>query len=241
VIEAHLASCTVCQDVLAAEQRLLSEIDHVLGAVGRAEPSPIFLARARAMALERPARSQESEWLLALGRWPIWALSALAGAVLIAALVDRTRPPVERSPTVASAPAGRSAAGVPLSPGVSSGPPPFVAEHSPAPAVELPSSSTTLPSREPLRPTASREGEANPLRSLAHASSGPSAIVPPGQADALVRLAALIDAGSVAPPAMLLEPPDPDKELRPPADLHFRPLAIQPLVDEGSDPEGDTL
>ena len=236
-LEAHLVSCAVCQDVLAAERRLLAKIDHALEGVGRVEPSPVFLTRVRAIAMERPPRSEKSWRLPALGRWPIWALSALAGAVLITALVARTRPSsVERSPAGVSAPGGPSAPGVP------SGPPPLAAQHPPAPAVALPSSSPTLPSKEPLRPTASHEGVATLLRSLARPSfSEPSAIVPPGQADALVRLAALIDAGSVAPPALLLDPPDPDQELRPPAALEIRPLAIEPIAREGGDSEGDTL
>lgn len=236
-LEAHLASCAVCQDVLATEQRLLAEIDSAIEGVGRIEPSPIFLARARAAALEQPLpSSRRSRLLPVLAPGPIWALPALVAAVLIAALVARTRPSsVERSGTVVSAPAG------PSFPGVPSAPAPLAAEHSPARAAALPSSSPRLPSREALRPTESREGVANPSRSLAHASLSEPALVPPGQADALVRLAVLIDAGSVAPPAMLLEPPDPDQELRPPADLHLRPLSIEPLVDDSSDNEGDTL
>lgn len=224
-LEAHLASCAVCQEVVAAEQRLLSEIDRALDGIGQVAPSPVFLARARAVALDRPRPSLPSGRLAVLRRWPVWALPVLAGGVLIAAFVARTRPPVEPTPGV---------------PSVSSTPL-LAARHSPAPAAS-PSSSPAPLSSEPLRhPTASREMAAASRRSSDRPPSlEPPAIVPPGQADALVRLATLIDAGSLAPPALLLEPPDPDQELRPPAELDLRPLAIEPIVREGADNEGDT-
>jgi hypothetical protein len=44
----------------------------------------------------------------------------------------------------------------------------------------------------------------------------------------------------MAPPALLLEPPDLDQELRLPAALDLGPLAIEPIVREGADNEGDT-
>ena len=224
-LEAHLASCAVCQEVLVAEQRLLSEIDLVLDGVGRVEPSPNFLARARAVALD-PPRLLPSARRAVLRWWPVSALAALAGALLMAALVASTRPIAEPTPGVPSA----------------SSTPPFAARHSPAPAASASSSPAPLLS-EPLRPpTASREVAAATRRPLARQSfREPRAIVPPGPVDALVRLATLIAAGSVAPPALLLEPPDPDQELRLPAELQVRPPAIKPIVGEGADNEGDTL
>ena len=219
-LEAHLESCTVCQEVVAAEHRLLSEIARALDGIGRVEPSPTFLARARS--LDRPLLLPPSGRLAVLRRWPVWAL---AGALLIAALVARTRPPVE--PT----------RGAPYA----SSTPPVYASHAPAPA-ESPASDPTPVAREPLLPTVSRATVAPTQRSLARPPSlEPPAIVPPGQADALVRLATLIEAGSLAPPALLLEPPDPAQELRPPAELHLRPVAIEPIRREGADNEGDTL
>jgi hypothetical protein len=207
-LEAHLESCTVCQEVVAAEQRLLSEIDRALDGIGRVEPSPTFLARARS--LDRPQRLPPSGRLAVLRRWPVWALPALAGALLIAALAARSTPP-------------------------------FATRHPPAPATASPSSTASPLSSEPLRPAATHEPAAATRPSLARPpSSEPAAIVPPGQADALVRLASLIATGAVAPPALLLEPPDPAQEIRQPAELNFRPLTIAPIVDEG-DTEGDML
>jgi hypothetical protein len=236
-LEAHLASCTVCQQVMASEQRLLAEIDYALGAVGRVQPSPIFLAQARATALHRPRRTWLVGRLPAMTRLPIWALSAAAAALVIAALVARTRPS-----SVEPTPALVSATGVPSA----SSTPPLAATHPPALATASPSSnpSSSAPplSRVPLPPPTSRETSAATRRSLARPpSSEPSILVPPGQADALVRLAVLINAGSVAPPVLLLEPPDPVQELRPPAELQIRPLAIEPIMSEGADNEGDTL
>jgi hypothetical protein len=230
-LEAHLASCAVCQEVIAAEQRLLSEIDRALDRVGQVETSPVFLARARAVALDQPRRSRPSGRLALPERWPVWALPALAGVLLISALVAWTRPTVEPTPGTPSA----------------SSSPPVVAGHSPAPGAASPSSIPHAPASpdsllEPLLPPTTREAAAATRPSLARPPSPePSAIVPAGQADALVRLATLIAAGSVAPPALLLDPPDPDQELRPPAELDLRPLVIAPIAREGADNEGDTL
>jgi hypothetical protein len=221
-LEAHLAICAVCQEVVAAEQRLLAEIDRALDGVGQVEPSPAFLARARAVALDQSRPLLPSGRWAVLRRWPVWALPALAGALLLAALVTRMRPAIE--PT----------RGVPYA----SSTPPASARHAPAATA---SSSATPVSSEPLRRTAAHETAAAPGRALARPLfSEPAAIVPPGQADALVRLATLIASGSVTPPALLLEPPDPAQEIRQPAELNFRPLTIAPIGDEGAD-EGDTL
>jgi hypothetical protein len=225
-LEAHLASCAVCREVVAAEQHLLTQIDRALDGVARVEPSPMFLARARAVALH-PSRRSLPPWRFAvLPRWPVWALPALGGVLLIGALVGRTRPPAE--PT----------RGAPYA----SSTPPVSARHAPAPAASD-SSSPAPVLNDPLRPpTASRERAAATPRSLVRPPSlDPPAIVPPGQADAIVRLATLMAAGSVAPPALLLDPPDPAQELRPPTELHFRPLAIEPIRREDADNEGDTL
>ena len=219
-LAAHLVGCAACQHVLAAEQRLLSDIDRVLEGLSRVEPSPIFLARARAIALDGQ-RSRTSGRLLE--RWPFWALPALAAALLIAALAARTRLPVERAPAVVSAPGEPSASRT-------------------APSNPSSSTTTTPFSRKPLPPPSSRETAAATRRSLARLpSSEPSVLVPPGQADALVRLAVLISEGSVPPPALLLDPPNPVQELRPPAELQIRPLVIEPIMGEGADNEGDTL
>ena len=63
-------------------------------------------------------------------------------------------------------------------------------------------------------------------------------LVPPGQEEALVRLAALVATGTVAPPASLVDPPDPTRPLAPPAELSLPPLAIEPLRPEGPENEG---
>ena len=67
------------------------------------------------------------------------------------------------------------------------------------------------------------------------------ALVPPGQEEAFVRFAALVATGSVAPPHLLVDPPDPARELDSPADLNFGALAIRPIAPDGADTEGDTL
>lgn len=63
-------------------------------------------------------------------------------------------------------------------------------------------------------------------------------LVPPGQEEALVRLADLVARGAVAPPASLVNPPDPTQPLTPPAELSLPPLAIEPLGQENAENEG---
>jgi len=63
-------------------------------------------------------------------------------------------------------------------------------------------------------------------------------LVPPGQEEAIVRLAVLVATGAVAPPPSLVNPPDPTQPLTPPAELSLPPLAIEPLGPAAAENEG---
>ncbi len=97
------------------------------------------------------------------------------------------------------------------------------------------------PVPEPPATTLSRPPAAWPPgapRSVRPSEDRLAVLVPPGQEEALVRLAALVATGTVAPPASLVDPPDPTRPLAPPAELSLPPLAIEPLRPEGPENEG---
>ena len=54
----------------------------------------------------------------------------------------------------------------------------------------------------------------------------------------MVRLAVLVATGAVAPPASLVNPPDPTQPLTPPAELSLPALAIEPLGPASAENEG---
>lgn len=109
----------------------------------------------------------------------------------------------------------------------------------------------TLPSSPPasarpplpeLAASISRPPAVSPLPDAPHRARAPEdrllVLVPPGQEEAIVRLARLVAAGAVAPPASLVDPPDPSRPLTPPAELSFPPLAIEPLDPGAGKTEG---
>jgi hypothetical protein len=51
----HLVACRACEAALQAERRVVEEIDGTLAALGQANPSPAFIARARALSAHPPA------------------------------------------------------------------------------------------------------------------------------------------------------------------------------------------
>ncbi len=63
-------------------------------------------------------------------------------------------------------------------------------------------------------------------------------LVPPGQEEAIVRLAGLVVTGVVAPPDSLVNPPDATQPLAPPDEVTVPPLAIEPLSPGASENEG---
>jgi len=63
-------------------------------------------------------------------------------------------------------------------------------------------------------------------------------LVPPGQEEAIVRLASLVAAGAATPPASLVNPPDPTQPLTPSVELSLPPLAIEPLGSGAAENEG---
>ena len=205
--EAHLASCEACRARVATEQGLLAAIDATLDGVRQTEPSPTFMARARAAALDA---SRPSTRFGPFGRLA-WNTAAAVAAVALAAALGVI---VARGPRPAD----------PIAPSPSSLPRPSVRPSLPPP-----------PATASLPPAASPHDAPRPVRL---ADDRLAVLVPPGQEEAIVRLAVLVATGAVAPPPSLVNPPDPTQPLTPPAELSLPPLAIEPLGPAAAENEG---
>ena len=215
-LEAHLASCEACRDVFASERRLLAAVDRVLDGARRVEPSPEFLARARRIPDEAPAREP---WTSGAG----WTMGLAAGLVALLAaaglFLRGGAPPRDVAERADSAPSA-----VRASPAL---PPVSAAASIPAPPSPIPASLEPAPPPAPPGPAT--------IRPARRVDDPPAVLVPPGQAEALVRLARLATSGEVAPPTLLLRPPEVAVPLSPPEELTIPPL--EPLAGEEA---GDT-
>jgi hypothetical protein len=213
-LETHLASCEACREKLAVGERLRGAIDTTLDRLRQVEPSPAFLARARTAARDGSLASPRFGWLGGLG-WsalPAAAVLALAVGVIVTHerwLSEPTRPmPPASPPTTARAT------------------PPEPMTSVPRPQV-VP---RAVPPPDARGRAAASEARA-PEDRLA-------VLVPPGQEEAIVRLASLVATGVATPPASLVNPPDPTQPLTPSVELSLPPLAIEPLGSGAAENEG---
>ena len=90
-LEAHLASCEACRARLATERRLRALVDTTLDGVRQIEPSPAFLARARAAALDASLPSRRFGRFDRFSWKPAAAVAAVALAVGFRVMVTRDR------------------------------------------------------------------------------------------------------------------------------------------------------
>lgn len=202
-LEGHLASCGDCRSQLAALRAALAGADAELAGLLAAEPSPELAVRIRrAVAESEASPAWRLGWL-----WPATAVAATLLVALAVALGRGTGPaPVPRvaedarPPQSAFAARGEEPAGEPLVPAVAAQPP------------------TPVPPAASLRPR--RAG-----RSVIPA--GPEVLVPPGEAEALLRFAAHLQTRGVSPESLLvadLSAPLPELDA-----MEIQPLEIVPL------------
>jgi hypothetical protein len=201
-LEAHLVGCAACRQELDALRRALALVETDLRQLLETEPSPALAARIRRAAAE-PLVS------------PAWrpgrVLQVVAAAALLAValVVTRGREP---GPEPARA--------------VDTHPPPANETPSPGPAARP--AATALPSAV-ASASASSVAVPHPRASTRPlAPPETEVLVPPGEAEALLRLVALLDRDRVAPPVMgAAGQASPDlAELRP---IDIAPLEIVPL------------
>jgi hypothetical protein len=172
-LKAHLAECADCREELAALRRVLEAVDAELRPFASSEPSPALAARIRQAASEPEARS---------GSRPAFALQALAAAAVLAAVAFVLL--LGRAPTptsVAALTPRPETSGTPLPASVA------------LPAATARPAASPRPREERVPATAAARRAASPE---------PEVVVPPGQMEALVRFAALVNRVRVAPPML---------------------------------------
>jgi hypothetical protein len=199
-VEAHLVSCEGCRQELEALRHALALAAAEMAGLVAAEPSPGLSARIRqAVAESGSAPAWRFGWL--------WTVTPAAAALLVALAVW-----VGRAPSPAAA-----VGGTPVIPGTTG---PLIPRERPC----RPQGSTSaVPGTVPADPrvgASSSGGQSHRRR--------PEVLVPRGEAEALVRFAALVHRDRHAPVAFLAAGrPSPD--LAEPAALDITPLEIVPL------------
>jgi len=201
-LEAHLETCVACREELDGLRRALDAVDAELRVLASVEPPPALAARIRQAATEPVA---------GVAWRPSLVFQALAAAFLVLAVAFvllRGRAPAPPSVATVS-------------------PRPSQAEASPKPAPPVPEapaaprSALSAQSKETIRrPSASARPAVPPE---------PEVLVPPGQLEALQRLAALVNRERIASPSLAaVEQGSP--ELVPPPPIDVRSVEITPLA-----------
>jgi len=200
-VEAHLAACAGCRGGLAELRRALALVDSELAELRSAEPSPELAVRIRSAVAASGAEQAKP------AGWP-WAALAAAAALLVAvAVVVRFGATPARQVT-----AGRPAPPASVTP----------TPEAPAPAT---AAATTEPAAAPRPSPRSETGR--PERPARTAPTEPEVLVPPGEAEALLRFAASLQQRGVSRDSLLVA--DLTAPLAEPAGLEIRPLEIVPL------------
>lgn len=208
---AHLPACDACRAELETLQRVLAAADAELGGLLSAAPSLDFAARVRAAVSEAPSAPawRPGFWL---------TLAGAAAALLVVVSLSALRGEPTRSRTAATQ--VERAAAAAEKPIFENASPPLVVPSPPSAAPPPPPVRKARPStRAPRAPRQSVQD--------------PEVMVPPDQAEALLRFAAGLQRRTVTPGSLLvanLDAPLPDA-----GDVHIRPIEIVPLG-----PEEDT-
>ena len=220
-LEAHLAACDACRVELEGLRRVLAIANAELGSLLSAAPSPEFAARIRTAVSEAPVAPS---W-----RPAFWLpFAAVAAALLVAVGLFALRNQQSRSTTVAVE--TQRAADSVEKPTPTGERAPVVAPAAPVltPPAAVASASSAAPAIRPA-PVRTAASSARPDTSRAPAVE-PEVLVPPGEAEALLRFAASVRQRRVAPGSLLVA------DLSAPLDessyVQIRPLEIVPLGPE---------
>ena len=218
-LEEHLAACEACREELAALRRALAVAEAEMARLVGAEPSPGLTARIRqSVAKSDSAPAWRFGWV-----WPAMAASV---ALLVAFAVWTARVPAPARVAVGAV-AGHSRS----SPGARPGPGDEGSAVPPAGGTSVPGSATLAPrsSGPTVRPEARRAGGSLGTRRVGSPRDDrPVVLVPQGEAEALVRFAAIVCRDRHAPGA-LATVGRPSTDLAEPPALVITPLEIVPL------------
>ncbi len=209
-VEAHLASCDACRAEVGVLRRALAMADEEMATLRTAEPSPELVVRIRqAVAESDGAPAWRLGWL--------WPAVAVAATVAVALAIWPGRGPQPGAPAASNTRPERPA---PVLPTV---PPEAPHEGSAAPA--------SFPTAAPLPAPEASTGPASPSSSrrprAPWGEALPEVLVPPGEAEALLRFAAHLQTRVVSPDSLLVA--DLSAPLPEPKDVEIRPLEIVPL------------
>jgi hypothetical protein len=205
-LEAHLASCARCRLELALLQDLLAVADGEMGGLAAAEPSPALGARIRQAVADQALAQAEPTAAWRLG-W-LWTATAVAVPLLVALALWKARGPEPApGPRLAVDGGQPSDAAAPVVPRDAG---------SPGPEESAVAASPTRVLDHRSRPT--------PTPAVV---AGPEVLVPPGEAEALLRFAALLRHRTVEPGSLLVA--DLEAPLSEPRAVDIAPIEIVPL------------
>ena len=233
-LHAHIAQCEPCRKAYQHACDLSALVDRGVASLVAGEPSPHFAARLRArIANEQP--EPRFAWL----EWkPVAAALALASVLAVAGIVWIT---THRNPAPTAVSSAREIASVRTA---SSPVGPAANPHSGTPAGSQPRSSLSARpptehgragSSQPAQPGDVAVARLVPRRPgadrRANSLAEPEVIVPPGQLEAVMQLAAAIRSGRIDGKQLLAAQKDMDKPIDIPP-LEIKPIQIPPVGSE---------
>ena len=227
-VEAHLAACEGCRADLAALRQALAVADAEMAGLVAAQPSPELGARIRqAVAEAEPSPAWRLGW--------VWPATAAAATLLVALAVWVGRAP---SPGPHLAVDGRAQRSTVATRTAESTPAPVIPRDLRLPGPEgsaIPSDPSSPGSnRAPRDDRAPAVGDRRSLPRARAATVGvprddsPEVLVPPGEAEALLRFVALVHRERLAP-AVLVAAGQPSLDLAELTPIDIKPLEIVPL------------
>jgi len=223
-LETHLAACQACRAELQAVQRALALADASLRDLLAAEAGPAFRARIRKAVGEEAERVRGRRHFF----WTWGAVPAIGTALMVLAALVAWRQ--ARSPNPPAGSAVVESQGQPTEASLSR---PSEAKP-PSPAPQASASSSAATARGPLQVAGldARAGARQRTAIIHTAATEPEVLVPPGEADALLRFAVELRHRQVTPDSLLVT--DLGAPLQEPKAIEIAPLEIVPLDSSGA-------
>ena len=221
--ETHLAACPTCRAELEAAQRALALADASLRELLAAEAGPAFRARIR------KAVGEEAERVRGRRFFWTWATAPAIGTALmvLAAIVVWRQ---ARIPTPPSGPAVVESQGQPT--GASTSPPSEATPLLQAPQASASAAAETARGPQQVAGLDARASARQRRAIIPTAATEPEVLIPPGEAEALLRFALELQHRQIEPDSLLVA--DLTAPLPGPKPIEIAPLEIVPLDPSGT-------